>query len=234
LWPLKINAADWKTGSHMINFDVARQNMVENQLRPNGITDERVLTAMGCVARECFIQPSHQGIAYVDEDISLGQGRYLMEPMVMARLLQAANIGPDDVILDIGCGSGYTAAVCANLGATVVALECDPTLGANATRIMEEKEIDNVVVIESPLNEGFAAQAPYDVIIFSGAVPEIPPAILNQLSDGGRLAAIVSKSQGLGHGTLAQNENGTIGQRVLFDSALPLLPDFEPKPSFVF
>lgn len=222
----------------MTNFEMARRNMVDNQLRPNGITDERVIAAMGAVARECFVDNTHQGVAYVDEDIPLGNGRYLMEPRVLALLLQAAKINPNSVVLDIGCGSGYTAAVCARLGATVVAVESDPALAAEATRIMTEHEIDNVIVVQSSMNDGYAVQAPYDVIILSGAVSEIPAAILNQLADGGCLAGVVFEpgvtGEGIGRGVLACKDNGVCSQRQLFDAALPFLPEFEPAPGFSF
>ncbi len=218
----------------MINLQQCRKNMVDCQLRTNKVTDEGVLAAMGSVPREVFTGPKYAGIAYVDEDIPLGNGRYLMEPMVLARLLQAAAIGTDDVILDIGCGSGYTAAVCARIGATVVALESDPALVAEATRLLGELEADNVVVVEGPLKEGYQAQAPYDVIVFSGAIPDIPEAILEQLSEGGRLAAVLQEEEGPGQAVLAQNRYGTILRRTIFDASCPPLPGFEREKGFVF
>jgi len=218
----------------MINFEQCRRNMVECQLRPNKVTDEGVLSAMGHVPREVFAGPLYEGIAYVDEDIPLGDGRYLMEPMVLARLLQAANIGADDVVLDIGCGSGYTAAVCARICATVVAVESDPRLAAESTRIMGELEADNVVVVDGPLKDGYQAQAPYDVIVFSGAVPEIPHGVINQLSEGGRLVAVLEGEEGWGHAVLARNVGGTISRAVIFDASIPELPGFDREVGFVF
>ncbi len=218
----------------MINFKQCRQNMVESQLRPNKVTDEAVLSAMGYVPREVFAGPQFEGIAYVDEDIPLGDGRYLMEPMVLARLLQAANIGADDVILDIGCGSGYTAAVCARICATVVAVESDPRLARETTRIMGELEADNVVVVDGPLKDGYQAQAPYDVIVFSGAVPEIPQGVVHQLSEGGRLVAVLEGEEGWGHAVLARNVGGTVSREVIFDASIPELPGFDREVGFVF
>ena len=208
--------------------------MVESQLRPNKVTDEAVLSAMGSVPREVFAGPQFEGIAYVDEDISLGDGRYLMEPMVLARLLQAANIGTDDVILDIGCGSGYTAAVCARICATVVAVESDPRLARETTRIMGELEADNVVVVDGPLKDGYEAKAPYDVIVFSGAVPNIPKGVLAQLSEGGRLVAVLEGEEGWGHAVLARNIRGTVSREIIFDASIPELPGFEREAGFVF
>ena len=205
--------------------------MVDCQLRPNKVTDEKVLSAMGSIPREVFAGPDYQGIAYVDEDIPLGDGRYLMEPMVLARLLQAAEIGADDVVLDIGCGSGYTAAVCAGIAATVVAVESDPRLAAEATRIMGELEANNVVVVDGSLKEGYLQQAPYDVIVFSGAVPEIPKGIQGQLSEGGRLVAVLEVES---HAVLARNTRGVVSCRAIFDASIPELPGFAREAGFVF
>ncbi len=218
----------------MINFEQCRRNMVECQLRTNKITDGAVLSAMGRIPREVFTGPEYDGIAYVDEDLPIGYGRYLMEPMVLARLLQAARIGPDDVILDIGCGSGYTAAVCAQIGATVVAVESDPRLAADASRIMGELEADNVVVVVGTLKEGYQAQAPYDVIVFSGSVPEIPPAVLGQLSPGGRLVAVLMDEEGPGRAVLAENTGTRVTTRTICDASIPPLPGFEREKGFVF
>jgi len=218
----------------MINFEQCRRNMVECQLRTNKITDRAVLSAMGHVPREVFTGPEYDSIAYVDEDLPIGYDRYLMEPMVLARLLQAARIGPDDVILDIGCGSGYTAAVCAQIAATVVAVESDPRLAADASRIMGELEADNAVVVVGTLKEGYQAQAPYDVIVFSGSVPEIPPAVLGQLSPGGRLVAVLMDEEGPGRAVLGENTGGRVTTRTICDASIPSLPGFEREKGFVF
>lgn len=208
--------------------------MVDNQLRPNKVTDERVIAAMAAVPRERFVPESLQGVAYVDEDLPLGEGRVLMEPMVLARMLQAAEIGPDDVVLDIGSGTGYTAAVCAGIAATVVSVESDPRLAAEASRILGELEADNVVTIESALTDGYPRQAPYDVILFSGAVQEIPETILAQLADGGRLVAVVAPPGKAPSAVLARNCGGTPSMRKIFDASVPYLPGFIREPGFVF
>ncbi|MDH3239957.1 MAG: protein-L-isoaspartate O-methyltransferase [Alphaproteobacteria bacterium] len=218
----------------MINFEQCRRNMVECQLRTNKVTDEGVLAAMGRVPREVFTGPEYETIAYVDEDLPIGYGRYLMEPMVLARMLQAARIGADDVILDIGCGSGYSAAVCAQIGATVVAVESDPRLAADATRIMAELEADNVVVVVGTLKDGYQAQAPYDVIVFSGSVPEIPAAVQGQLSQGGRLVAVLMEDEGPGRAVVMERSGSRIETRTICDPSIPPLPGFEREKGFVF
>ncbi len=218
----------------MADYAAARHNMVENQIRPNKVTDSRIITAMAAVPRELFVPERSCGIAYVDEDIAIGKERYLMEPMVLARLLQCADIEETDVVLDIGCGTGYSVAVLAALANTVVALESDRELAAAATRLFEQLGIDNAVVIEAELDAGYGEQAPYDAILFDGAVQRIPEEICGQLAEGGRLAAVVDGGAGLGKATLVVRRGGVLSRRVLFDAATPRLPGFSVEPGFVF
>ena len=218
----------------MVDFAAARLNMIESQLRTNRVTDLRLLGAFETVPRERFVPVPLRGIAYIDEDVALGGGRFVMEPRVLARLLQAAQPGPDDVALDLGCGSGYATAILSQLGATVVALEDDAVLAAAANRTLGELEIDNAVVVEGRLAEGYPKQAPYNVILLGGAVAEVPAAIADQLAEGGRLVTVVSAGPGLGRATLMRRDGGVISSRVLYDAALPVLPGFEAQPGFVF
>jgi protein-L-isoaspartate(D-aspartate) O-methyltransferase len=218
----------------MSNFAQCRRNMLDSQLRPNKVTDERVLAAMLAVPREEFVAENQRGIAYIDEDIPLGEGRILMEPMVLARLLQAAEIDSDDVVLDIGAGTGYTAAVCAKISATVVSIESNPRLAMESNRILAKLGINNVVNVEAPLNKGYSEQAPYDVIMFSGGVAEIPETIVAQLADGGRLCAVVAPPGIAPTAQLIINYGGTAATRKVFDGSVPYLPGFEPETSFVF
>ena len=218
----------------MVDFAAARSNMVESQLRTNKVTDLRLLDAFESVPRELFVPEPLRGIAYVDEDVALGGGRFVMEPRVLARLLQAAQPGPEDVALDLGCGSGYATAILSRLVATVVALEDDAALAAAVNRTLGELEIDNAVVVEGRLTEGYPRQAPYNVILIGGAVAEIPATIADQLAEGGRLVAVVSAGPGLGRATLMRRDGGVISSRVLYDAALPVLPGFEAAPGFVF
>ncbi len=219
----------------MVDFAAARFNMVESQLRTNKVTDRRLLDAFETVPRELFVPEPLRGIAYVDEDVALGNGRFVMEPRVLARLLQEAQPGPQDVALDLGCGSGYGTAILSRLVATVVALEDDAALAAAANRTLGELEIDNAVVVEGRLAAGYPKQAPYNVILLGGAVAEVPAAITDQLAEGGRLVAVVSAGSGQGgRATLMRRDGGTTSSRVLYDAALPILPGFEAEPGFVF
>ena len=216
-----------------MDYAEARLNMVENQVRTNRVTDPLVIEAMSELPREAFVQKDQQGIAYIDQDIEIAPGRYLMEPMVLARLLQAAEVTENDVVLDIGCGSGYASAVLAHIANTVVALECDSALAAQATETLNALEIDTVAVVEGNLQEGSPKQAPYDVIFVGGAVADVPQAIAGQLADGGRMVA-VTHTKTVGTGTLITNHRGVLSRRELFDAATPFLPGFEPAPAFVF
>ncbi len=216
-----------------MNFSAARQNMVESQLRPNRVTDEDLLAAFGVVPRELFVPAPLAGVAYVDDDIEISPGRWLMEPMVLGRLLQAASLRREDVALVIGCGTGYASAIVARLVNTVVALESDAALVATATRLLGELAIDNVVVLEGRLTDGHPAQAPYDVILIDGGVDEVPPGIQQQLAEGGRLVTVV-QSGGVGRATLMTRRAGSVSGRILFDAAVPPLPAFELAPGFVF
>ena len=216
-----------------IDFAAARRSMVTNQLVPNRVSDERVTGAMGAVARELFVPEAFRAAAYADEDVALGRGRYVMEPRVFARLLQAAAVGANDLVLDIGCGSGYSSAVLAKLAATVVALEADAELAARATQTLARAGADNVAVVTGPMREGYAQQGPYDVIFVNGAVPAIPDRLAAQLADGGRLVAVVGAAR-LGKATLVVNVGGVAAVQALFDAAVPALPGFAEPSTFVF
>lgn len=216
-----------------MDYDAARKNMVENQIRTNRVTDPLVISALEELPREAFVPEALRGIAYVDEAVSLSEGRYLMEPLVLARLLQEAQVTSSDMVLDIGCGTGYAAAVLARMASTVVALECDPGLAAKAMGTLAELEIDTVAVVEGPLQEGYPKQAPYDVIVFGGSVHEIPEGIAGQLAEDGRLVAVVA-ANGMGKGTLISRRKGLLSRREFFDAGTPPLPGFAPEPTFAF
>ncbi len=158
----------------MVDFAAARLNMVESQLRTNKVTDLRLLGAFETVPRELFVPEPLRGIAYIDEDVALGGGRFVMEPRVLARLLQAAQPGPEDVALDLGCGSGYATAILSRLVATVVALEDDAALATAVNRTLGELEIDNAVVVEGRLTEGYPKQAPYTSSCSAAPSPRSP------------------------------------------------------------
>jgi protein-L-isoaspartate(D-aspartate) O-methyltransferase len=213
-------------------YETARIRMVESQLRPNKITDERVLGAFLEIRRELFVPEHLKGVAYVDEDLPLGRGRYLMEPMIVARLLQSAAIERTETALIVGTGTGYEAALIAVLARSVVALEEDSELARRGRAALVEHSIASVAVVEGPLLQGHRGRAPYDAIFFGGAVAEVPAEISSQLADGGRLMAVVKSGNGIGRATSMTRIGGSLARRVLFDAATPLLPGFLPKPAF--
>jgi protein-L-isoaspartate(D-aspartate) O-methyltransferase len=218
----------------MTEFGAARAHMIESQLRPNKVMDGRVLGAFAEIRREFFVPEHLRAVAYIDADLPIGGGRYLMEPMVVARLLQAAMIERTDTILIIGAGTGYEAAVAAMLARSVIALEDNPELARRARAALVDHSIASVSVVEGPLSQGYRPRAPYDVILFCGTVVEVPSEIDSQLAEGGRLLATVKSASGIGRATLRTRTGGLIAQRVLFDAATPPLPGFSPKPAFVF
>lgn len=218
----------------MADFSNARQNMVDCQLRTNKVVDEALIARFEAVPRELFVEEAMQSIAYVDKDVSIGNGRYLIEPMVLAKLLQELAISRSEVVLDVGCGTGYSSAILSGLADTVVALEEDHDLATLANDLLTELAADNAIVVEAPLSGGYAAQGPYDIILVGGAIASVPPSLTDQLIDGGRLAAIIDDGKGQGRAILMIKGHGAVSQRELFDASVPSLPGFEPKMGFVF
>ncbi|MDX1718208.1 MAG: protein-L-isoaspartate O-methyltransferase [Anderseniella sp.] len=223
----------------MQNFTIARENMIESQVRPNGITDQRLIAAMSKVPREQFVPDNLKSIAYMDEDIALpvGEGgtrRYLLEPMAFARLVQAAKVQADDIVLDVGGGTGYSAAVLGQLAQTVVAIESDGALVQTANENMLRLEASNVAVIESALKDGYAAEGPYDAIIINGRVGVVPEDLLAQLADGGRLVAVVGTTD-VAQARVYTRSGSQIADRHVFDASIPALSEFDaPPPGFQF
>ena len=217
----------------MSEYVVQRANMVECQLRAGRVTNPALLDAMGGVAREEFAPLALKPVAYVDEDLEF-QGRVLVEPMVFARLVQAAEPGPDDYVLDIGAGLGYSSAVLGRIASAVVALESDGDLADRARRALAASGSDNVLVTEGPLEAGCPEEAPFNLIVVEGAVASVPPALIEQLAEGGRLAAVVRSGGGLGQATVFSKRDGVVSSRAVFDAGTPYAAGFEPKQEFVF
>lgn len=216
-----------------MDYTAVRQNMIERQLRTGGIVDDAVLASMAAVPRERFVSERLQSVAYIDEDLELSAARCLMAPCVLARLLQEARIEPSDVALDIGSGTGYAAAVMAGLATTVFSLESTPELAARAAELAAELGLDNVVPVDGNLAGGCAEYAPYNVILFEGSIDAIPQTIVDQLADGGRLAAIV-RENGLGRGTIVSKSGGNDSRRWFFEATVPALPEFLSGERFEF
>jgi protein-L-isoaspartate(D-aspartate) O-methyltransferase len=215
------------------DFATARKRMVENQIRTVDVTDLRVLDAFMATPREQFLAGSDPALAYVDRDLEIARGRYLVPGAQLARLVQAAQIGNDDVVLDIGCASGYSACVLGRLAGSVIALEEDGELAENAEAAILATETENVAIVRGPLAAGWAAEAPYDLVFIGGSIEIIPDAIGDQIREGGRLIAV----QGQGGAAVARlwlKQDGSLVARRLFNCALPAMPGFARKAEFVF
>lgn len=216
-----------------MDFGAARRNMIESQLRPAGIADDALLEIMARVPRERFVPEPFQKIAYVDEDLPIGGGRFIMEPLALAGMIQAAEIRPSDIVLDIASGTGYGAVILSHLGGTVFALESDAALAGPAGELYGDLAPDNVVPLDGPLAEGCAEHAPFDVIVIEGAVERTPEAIVKQLGDGGRLVAVVLE-RGIGRLTVIRRNGEHFSRRAVRDANIPALDAFRRPPEFVF
>lgn len=222
----------------MIDMALQRKNMVESQVRPSDVTDRRILNAMLAVPREAFVPSGLKPLAYIDEALTLvraGAGvaaRGMMAPRPFAKLLQLAEIEAGDVVLDIGCASGYSAAVISRLAQTVVALESDAAMVETATKALEGLGADNIAVVTGDLEVGYPSEGPYDAIVVEGEVEEIPAGLLDQLKDGGRLVAIQAGVPG--RAILWRRAGRSFDRRVEFAAAATALPGFAKKREFVF
>lgn len=219
----------------MTDFALARRNMVDSQLRPNKVTNVSLLAAIGELPRERFLPDAVRSVAYADDDVPLGGGRFLMEPMVLARLIQTLQPKPDDRALVVAAGRGYGAALLARLVKSVTAVESDPGLAAAAAQIAKDLSIEGIQWSSGPLEQGAPGSAPYEIILIEGAVRQVPSAILEQMAQGGRLAAIVAGPPGaMGVAEIFVKEGGIASGRPLFEAGTPLLPGFAPPPRFTF
>jgi protein-L-isoaspartate(D-aspartate) O-methyltransferase len=218
----------------MTDFAAARRNMVDGQVRIADVTDLRVLSAMLEVPREQFVAPAMAGLAYLDLDVPVGAGassRRLIKPMVLAKLIQAADLTAVDRVLDVGCVTGYAAAVLARIAGEVLALEQDAALAQAARAALSA--LPNVGVVEGALTEGWPRAAPFDSILLEGATEFAPEPLLRQLKDGGRLVCVLGAGPGA-KAMLYRRSGGEIGGRPLFDAMAPLLPGFVKPPEFAF
>jgi protein-L-isoaspartate(D-aspartate) O-methyltransferase len=236
-WTVKGNLA---ISDGMMDFAAARANMVESQVHTSGVTDHRILAAFSEVPREAFVPFERREIAYVDDDLLIKpangchQARFLMEPMVLARLIDLAEIRPGDKVLHIGCGTGYATAILARLAREVVAIDEDAELVSQAATLLTESEVRNVKVTEALHMSGAPVEAPFDVILIDGRIPAVPPSLLEQLFDGGRLVAVVGESA-MASAMLYMRHREATSSRPAFEAAVRRLPGFTvERPAFVF
>lgn len=220
----------------MTDYAIARRHMVDSQIKTNGVITPGIIEAFEQTPREEFVPKAIRGVAYTDEDVSLGHGRFLLEPSVHAKLVEAAKPTAQDVVLDIGCGTGYSTTILSPLTMTVIALEENQDYLDRATALWEKLGANNVASLKGPLNLGSARHAPFSLIFINGAVAEIPQNIVTQLSPQGRLLTVLRKpGEVMGQAVLVKNlGNGQSASTTLFGAASPYVPGFEPKTTFVF
>jgi protein-L-isoaspartate(D-aspartate) O-methyltransferase len=217
----------------MFDAAAARRHMVDGQIRTADVTNPNLIAAMQAVPRELFAPPALATQAYSDGDLSLGQGRALLRPIVLGKLIQGANVRPGDRVLDVGCGTGYSAAVLTDMGAAVVALEEDADLVRRAEAALAATGAGQVTLVRGPLTAGWPAAAPYDLILLDGAIEIVPDAFGHQLKPNGRLATIFGRGPAAKAMIYRPIEGHLVGRQI-FDAAAPPLPGFAAPPAFVF
>lgn len=215
----------------MTDFASRRTTMVDTQVRPSDVTKFPIIDAMLTVAREDFVPEEKRDAAYADAHIDLGGGRVVMDPRTLAKMLEAVDIQPDEMVLDVGAGLGYSSALAGRLGDAVIALEEDPDRVAAASELLAEAGIDNAAAVQGTLAEGAAKHGPYDVILVQGAVEHMPEALTEQLKDGGRIGAIFAEGA-LGSMRVGYMIDGVLTWRFAFNAGAPVIPGFEARRAF--
>ena len=219
----------------MVDFATARLNMVESQIRTNKVTDDTVIAAFEGLPRERFVPRGKRGIAYVDEALDVGHGRHMLEPMVLARLLQAAMPLSSDTALDVACGMGYATALLSRMTSMVFGIDNHADLVEQGNAALSDLLIENAALVEGPLLDGYAKGGPYNVILVDGGVQFVPDALFDQLADGGRLVTVEGGSaREPGLAVLYAKQSGRVSRRVLFDAGTPTLEGFTKEAGFVF
>lgn len=215
----------------MTDFQERRTMMVDTQVRTNDVTKYNVIAAMLEIPRERFVPDSRRDVAYIGENIELARGRVLLEPRTIAKMIDALDIRPTELVLNIGAGYGYSAAVLGRLAQAVVAVEEDPEMAAEATRRLAETGADNVALVQGPLAAGHPPEAPYDAILIEGGIEELPEAIAAQLAEGGRIMALFHEGA-LGVVRIGTKLDGVITWRFAFNAGAPVLPGFARRAEF--
>jgi protein-L-isoaspartate(D-aspartate) O-methyltransferase len=213
------------------DFSTRRTMMVDTQVRPSDVTKFPIIEAMLAVPRELFVPSDKREAAYASENIALGGGAVVLEPRTLAKLLDALDIQPGEVVLDLGCGLGYSTAVLARLADFVVSVEADEDRATEAQTILSEQGVDNAAVMAGPLADGSAKSGPYDVVIIQGAVEQLPQAIVDQVKEGGRIGCVFAEGA-LGVVRVGYKIDGRLNWRYAFNAGAPVLAGFEKSNAF--
>jgi protein-L-isoaspartate(D-aspartate) O-methyltransferase len=217
-----------------MTIEQARFNMIEQQIRPWDVLDQGVLSLLAVIKREDFVPAAHRAMAFFDTDVPLGQGQFMLSPKVEARLLQELDVRRHERVLEVGAGSGYMAALLAHKARQVVTLEIDPVLAALASANLRRAAVSNVSVVEADGAKALPSAGPFDVIVLSGSVAEVPATLLNELSVGGRLVAVVGQQPVMRATLFTCVAKGEYRSTVLFDTVAPRLSGFGEPSRFAF
>jgi len=215
----------------MTEFATQRLMMVDTQIRPSDVTKFPIIDAFLSVRREMFVPDAFRDVAYVGDNISLGEGRCVLEPRTLAKMLDVLDIQPDEMVLDLGTGLGYSAAILAHMAEAVIAVEEDEGMAADAQASLVTEGADNAVVVEALLAEGAPKYGPYDVVIVQGAVESMPSAILDQIKTGGRIVAMFAEGA-LGEVRVGHKTATGMTWRMVFNAGAPVLPGFTRQAEF--
>lgn len=215
----------------MTDYAARRTTMVDTQIRPSDVTKFPIIEAMLTVPREEYVPAALREAAYIGENLDLGPGRVILEPRTLAKMLDALDLQRDELVLDLGCGQGYSAAVIARLAEAVVAVEEDAALAAEAQAVLAREGVDNVILHTGPLAAGAPQHGPYDAIMIEGAVADLPEALLAQLKDGGRIACLFMDGA-LGVVRIGYKLGGAMSWRFAFNAGAPVLAGFERQAEF--
>ena len=218
--------------TNMADYSARRTAMVDTQVRPSDVTKFPIIDAMLDVPKENYVPNASREATYVGENVDIGNGRFILEARTFAKMLDGLNIQRDELVLDLGCGLGYSSAVIAHMAEAVVAVEENADLANDAQNLLAENGVDNVAVVDGALNSGAAKHGPYDVIVVEGGVEQISSAILDQLKDGGRIGAVFMEGA-LGICRIGHKSNGSVSWRYAFNASAPALAGFEKEMSFV-
>jgi protein-L-isoaspartate(D-aspartate) O-methyltransferase len=217
----------------MTDYKTARTAMVDCQIRPSDVTKYPIIEAFLTIPREAYVPADKRAIAYAGDHIDLGHGRTLLDARIFAKMLDKLNVQPDELVLDIGCGLGYSTAILAKMAEAVVAVESNADMATEASSTLSAQSVDNAFVVQGDLTAGNAKNGPYDVIILQGSAEEIPAALIDQLKDGGRICALFRDGNN-GACRIGYKSHGKLSWRTVFNAEAPLIAGFETKPEFTF
>lgn len=217
-----------------MDMEQARFNMIEQQIRTWEVLDPEVLDLLAAVKRECFVSAAHQPLAFADIELPIGNGQTMLQPRIEARILQEVAVRNTDIVLEVGAGSGYMAALLASKAEYVYSVEIDPVLAENARRNLQQAGVANVSVETGDASGGWPAHGPYDVIVISGSLPELPEAFLQQLKIGGRLAAFIGEAPAMQARLTTRTSDQAFNTINLFETVVAPLSTAKQRQRFVF